>query len=136
MRSCLEGSKEEKARGSFRSYRYVLVHLETHPVVDLVVSQRDVILERSVPGRVISERPAAFATSSDSPLLQLNLLCRGTRLCCDQTFEVPDGIRWQAFDADFAVYQALTARRHPPFRPSRSFAITSMSRPEDLSGTL
>lgn len=61
-----------------------LIHLKTHPIVDLVVGKRDVVLIYGV------------------PFLELDLAPVRTGLCGDELLKVAHGVVWAAFDAYFA----------------------------------
>jgi len=68
-----------------------------HSVVDLVVSQRDVVLESSVPCCQLSVHGQS---SADIPFLELDFLRRSTGLSRDQAFQIAHSISWQTFNAD------------------------------------
>ena len=92
----------ESENASPESGGAALIHLQTHPVVDLVVRKCDVVLVDRVPAKHPSACQCAgdAAEEKDVPLLELDLCMVRPRLSSDELLEVADRVVWAALHAD------------------------------------
>jgi len=111
-----------------------LIHLETHPVVDLIVGKRYVILEGIVPGgHAMLARPVTntHTESRVVPFLELSLSPISASLRSDELLQITNGIIWATLDAHYAsistaaewVVLVWVKGTRRPLRPKRSFAM-------------
>ena len=88
---------EKSENASPESGGAALIHLQTHPVVDLVVRKCDVVLVDRVPASIQSSSARTSDEVEDggdecSPFLERDLCVIGARLGGDELLEVADGV--------------------------------------------
>ena len=124
------------------------VHLQTHPVMDLIVCQSDVIFVYCIPSNDSTEIVIKSVdgvvwwwSEYDSPFLELNLWRISTCLRGDELLQISNRIIWAAFHSHYKFRRKMSGRSDVgkfteyrrahmvdiPLRPSRSLAITYRS---------